>query len=335
MRLLNHEWKCKLREVPFRDGQMLVSVDWIYEDRIIKLFSSFDNYIEFYYYQQNFTEKNFYEVIRGAQKPHFDIDCNESNEDLLDNIINQLNNVLNKLLNNPLVLIYKSRNKNNTQTKKSAHIVVDRYFHKDHLEAKSFYEIVTQQIEPELRKYLDPSVYSSTQQFRLLGSSKIGSDRIKVLINKQDGDDLDNFRMSLVSYTKKCVHISIEIEKPVGKIKQIDNVDVKEVYGLVKQNIRDFNFDINRYENGIIMLKNKGKYNCCICNRTHEHENPYILVTKKSIYYVCRRAQTEGKEKYSIELRRLNCIEVDEENEEKKFVDIKNDPIYLALPDTI
>ena len=42
------------------------------------LFAGFESYIEFFHYSKKFTpaESNFFEVIRGVQKPHFDIDIN-------------------------------------------------------------------------------------------------------------------------------------------------------------------------------------------------------------------------------------------------------------------
>jgi hypothetical protein len=335
MRLFDVQWHFKLSQVP--NNEFTVSMDWNHEDKNIKIFTSFNNYIEFYYYQQKFSERNFYEVIRGSQKLHFDIDCKDEDEKLLDNIISQLSLAINKLLKDPLILVYKSMNKNNTQTKKSAHIIVDRYFHNDHHEAKTFYHMVLDNIDESLRVYVDPCVYSSVQQFRLLGSSKINSDRVKILVNRQDGDDLDNFRMSLVTYTKRCSHIPLSVKtRKVKKSTAISNkdIDVDRVYQIVKSHVKNFNFDIHNVYNGIINLKNKGKYLCSICNRVHEHENPYIMLSNNKIYYVCRRAQTEGKEYYRLELNINTCHvdDADTTDTTRRFIDVK-DPLYNILLD--
>jgi hypothetical protein len=56
----------------------------------------------------------------------------------------------------------------------------------------------------------------------------------------------------------------------------------------------------------LLILKNRGGYMCPIHERIHEHENPFILYTKDSSYFYCRRYQ-EG------EVFRTFCMRYDGE----------------------
>ena len=78
------------------------------------------------------------------------------------------------------VLIYTSHGGN----KRSIHIVLNKLAHTDHTEAKLFYNEVCKEItiytkaiytKDKYLDFIDPAVYKSNQQFRVLGSQKVGS----------------------------------------------------------------------------------------------------------------------------------------------------------------
>lgn len=65
-------------------------------------------------------------------------------------------------------------------TKMSYHVVFTHAFVRRSEEAKAFYLLVVRHMKPEYQVYVDVAVYSKTQQFRLLGFSKVGANRPKV-----------------------------------------------------------------------------------------------------------------------------------------------------------
>ena len=77
------------------------------------------------------------------------------------------------------ILVYSSHGEN----KRSFHIVVRGYCHVNNVEASSLYSLIMKQFPDDLKRYaatIDRSVYSSKQQFRMLGSQKRQSNRPKI-----------------------------------------------------------------------------------------------------------------------------------------------------------
>jgi len=79
------------------------------------------------------------------------------------------------------------------KVKYSYHIYVDNYFHLNNTEAKIFYNMVFGLIPEQYHQFIDSSVYSKTQQFRLIGSQKEGSNRPKTPIFEYILNDKDYY----------------------------------------------------------------------------------------------------------------------------------------------
>lgn len=168
----------------------------------VRIYGFFDSYLEFFEYMQNFesTDRAFYEIIFGElpQKPHFDIDIDIEEfqgkypgEDI-DMIADMLKNAVitgciqtlsEEGVNVDIekdILLYNSHGIN----KRSYHLVINNKCHDGNKEAKAFAESVMERVRVITNdKYLifiDMSVYSPRQQFRLVGCRKIGSNRPKV-----------------------------------------------------------------------------------------------------------------------------------------------------------
>src|SRR5436309_1037556 len=137
-------------------------------------------------------ENNFYEVISGHQKPHFDLDCNAvpgiQLEELEKIAFSALDLLINAIEITLLEIGVDYRREKSLITfdscglaKQSYHIVIDGWYHKDHIEAKTFYNIVMEKIKGQYNPVvtIDDRVYSSRQEFRLFGSQKLGSGRPK------------------------------------------------------------------------------------------------------------------------------------------------------------
>ena len=174
-------------------GKLLVSQTTPNDQR---LFSLFDSYLDFNSYQQKFpvNDRCYYELILGDsyQKPHFDIDVSKDQygEDFVK-IADVVKDMTIQLLISTLkerdvnldirrdILVYSSHGEN----KRSFHIVVRGYCHVNNVEASSLYSLIMKQFPDDLKRYaatIDRSVYSSKQQFRMLGSQKRQSNRPKI-----------------------------------------------------------------------------------------------------------------------------------------------------------
>jgi hypothetical protein len=167
-----------------------------------KLYSYFENYVDFYCYMANFisvSERSFFEIIFGtyAQKPHFDIDIDietvkakypeEDIEDLakyiVDTVLTSCIEVLKEVKINldieTSVLVYTSHN----EKKKSFHLLLNRLYHRNNTQAKNFYFHVMDKFRVtsggKYIEFVDKAVYSAKQQFRILGCQKPGTGRIK------------------------------------------------------------------------------------------------------------------------------------------------------------
>lgn len=173
-----------------------------------KLYIVFKNAREAFEWIQKLPahQRGFYEYALGdrPQKPHFDIDCeiNEVDvdyhrprfEDYFNSVLNSVWCTLNECGININVAeqfrVYDSSGpKPDGMYKLSRHLVVTGVQHNNNIEAGRFYGMVREHLiktvdiilVDHLYK-LDRAVYTSAQQFRLLGSAKEGSKRPKRLL---------------------------------------------------------------------------------------------------------------------------------------------------------
>jgi hypothetical protein len=298
-------------------------------------FSSFETYGDFYMFQEKIDSNHhtFFEVILGEypQKTHFDLDIELGTDETINlkvlgenikmAVVHSINSVYQelKLRSSWKVLVYSSHGNN----KCSYHIIIDGYCHETNKEAQYLYEKVVVNIDPLWVKYVDKTVYKSIQQFRLYGSQKYGSGRIKVLDSVYDSNNQNItsiyrseltgeprfqeytcFRHSLISNTENCIIMnSLAPAKP--KASTFTNVDEGDLtdkivkYALtnlaakVNMNFNDarFPYAYRETKGNFIILKRLRASRCQICKRIHEHENPYLYFIGNSIYYSCRRGE--------------------------------------------
>lgn len=315
---------------------LIVSVSYydVASNKTLRLYTHFKSYLEYGIYQFKLPqhERCFYEIILGesAQKPHFDVDIDNTTTDgeavkdnLVDGIIQVLKNKGVELNLSTDVLIYTSHGAN----KQSYHVVVNNYCHANNVEAKAFYYKVVDFMKPEHAQWVDKAVYSPTQQFRIVGSRKIGSERVKMFqkvwrYNGQEirfiypeppEDEKHEFVMqlesSVVGYTGNCRFLP-PFDPKEEQVKHYDS-DVDDVtpqeaneainlIGLAGNiSISDprFPYKFLGINGPIVMLKRTKPSRCKICCRVHEHENPYLLVIgdERSVYFHCRRSPQDKK----------------------------------------
>jgi hypothetical protein len=156
------------------------------------LFTSFDDHIKFYEYQNKLQDVNrcFFEEILGEsqQKLYFDLDINlletpdmpyeDVKDDLIIAILNTFASFGITLQINRDILVCTSH----SDIKKSYHVIVDNHCLPNCEHNKALYQIVKSKLNPAYKHPDD--LYKSLQQFRILGSQKRGSGRPKVFLEK-------------------------------------------------------------------------------------------------------------------------------------------------------
>lgn len=303
-----------------------------------KLFTVFSNPLILYDYQKSLplNDRNMYEIIPGNkyQKIHFDIDVkkedlNNFNEvEFFDSIIEGIIKYIKVDLDlSKDIMIFTSH----SSYKKSYHIVIDNYCLRNNIETKQFVRLILNDF-PRLMSYVDNVIYTINRQFRLLGSSKIDTHRIKVLlpewkyknqtiVYKNKSDDESVFINSLVSNTNNCKLLDLFEEINETKISKSEvKIDYDILTEIKKMFIKTFNceifFDIESYKDGLIIARRLKPSFCNICERVHQHENPYFVVNKNGdVLYSCRRND---------DLVKIGIIKIDDNDDDDNSND-KND----------
>lgn len=289
------------------DHSFLVSYSGVSGKRLFTLFSDPE---EYWTYQAKFPERerSFYEVIRGAvgQKPHFDIDIGANGKHFLfdEEVLMSLKLAIYKTLaagdTSVAVgdmMVYSSHG----EKKKSYHVIVDGYCHNNNLEARKFYDDVIAHMNPSHTEYVDRAVYSSFQNFRMLGSQKHSSGRTKVsddgseagygefltsMITNVGGCEVLSKYAAVVAQERERINVDLEIgDSQVSKVMELVRDHVAEMGG------REGSLVYERAENGLVMLKRVRPTMCRVCGRKHQSENPYVSVRANGrVMLFCRRS---------------------------------------------
>lgn len=306
------------------------------KSKVYRLYTVFESFLKFVRYNMSVKEENrcFYEIIFGErnQKPRFDIDIDDMSvdgESVKDDLISAAICVLSKK-NVELniyedILIYTSHG----DDKQSYHVVFTNWFHNNNIEAKEFYLLILKEMKDEYAKWVDHAVYGKTQQFRMLGSRKMDSQRVKRFkycwsykgskishIYPEEPDPEDDmhkmvmeFEESLITFTQGCKCLPNFAPENTGiknastnitnnlydDIDQSDALDaLNKLAKLAGTSVTSslFPYRFNGVNGQIILLKRIKASRCRICRRIHENENPYLLIKgpEKNIYFHCRRS---------------------------------------------
>ena len=269
-----------------RNKLIISSVSGVDKDnKNIYKFTFFDTYIDFAKYQAYIKPINrcCFEYIQGIypQKPHFDIDINLVEHNYFDNnmfieLRNELIASIDSVLidNNVEIDLYKDIciYTSHSSKKMSCHIIVDHYYHANNIEAKAFYNSVVNRMTPEYKQFIDNAVYSSRQQFRIIGNQKFGSNRPKIFhtewdfngtrikyifntdsnseFNSDKGNVLYMIKSSLISWIEDCKPLPIfrddeKIEIDVSQTNCI-NYMAKIKHTLNNKSNTIYNYDNNK-----------------------------------------------------------------------------------------
>ena len=166
--------------------------------------SFFDSPYELWHWikEIDFDDRDYYETIRsGRQKIYFDIDIEEHSahksrtETLANGLMKDLVRSIHVIMSRLGVTSFSSRNliilsscgEKGLYYKFSWHIIIAGFVVANNRENKAFYKLVMDELngnyKPYHKVYVDDNVYKSTQELRMVGNHKKGSDRALKLCN--------------------------------------------------------------------------------------------------------------------------------------------------------
>ena len=312
-----------------------------HKDKSEYLFTVFDNYEEFYKYQLNHKIENrcFFETILGErpQKIYFDVDI-----EIKDNIFINHEDVKSDLIKSILLTMQEfSVNldidkdiivcTSHSDKKKSYHVIIDNYKVPDNSYNNTICKLVMQKMQLINLQYIDNNIYTSIRQFRLLGSQKKNTGRIKIFNNtwlfyndiiKYKYPEILNadiylyqFSRTLINNVSYCKDLYfIDLNKFVLQnsrlfagsntkkngleiTNEIGHLALKKLAEYAQISIYDpiFPYKLGNITNGYICLKRLRSSLCKICNSVHDTEHPYMSISfKGDIYFDCRRSRNHG-----------------------------------------
>jgi len=261
----------------------------------------FMNHIHFQSGTKNLSQ-NFHEVVTGKRKAYFDIDKAESIEELYE--------TAERVCKAVMKIVPECEKKDfflfssNSKDKFSAHVILHNFYFSSHLQVKELFNLVCKEM-PDKAELLDSGVYSSTQNLRMLNSSKLGQNRPKIHDENLviDGEkvvyvppepdlySMEILRISLVGCIYGCKLLPDLYKEGQKEEQDLEGSDINKAVKLCRERIKDFPFKKKEVVKNNILLQRIRPSQCPSCRRVHEHENPYIKVNVLDVFFHCRRGR--------------------------------------------
>jgi hypothetical protein len=259
-----------------------------------------------------------YEVVLGEfpQKPHFDIDNEDPSvpgdlvlQALVDAVLRVAGQQGVDLVVAEDILVYTSHGAG----KQSYHVVLPRWCHKDHRQAKAFASAVFEECPPELRNnphLLDRKVYNPLQQWRLLGSTKVGKGRHKreavtwlyhgQVVTPPQVAPLEAFARSLLGWTTDCRALPCaRLPEPAPAASALPPGALSSAWKAFVDHPSVGRSGALAFKPSIkgdkVLLKRQRPSVCPVCDRTHDHQNAFLDVDNQEIYFRCWQGLIEHK----------------------------------------
>lgn len=272
------------------------------------VFSSKKEFEKWYNRQKN---KHYHEVILEYQQQRlkFDIDIKSTQISQSVNIQHVIETILDSIIK--IVLLYTeislqytdfivtdSSGHDDDIYKYSYHIILFTYAVKSTEDSKYITEGVINLVPEEYKQYIDNGVNKSIQNFRLLHSSKKGSNRVKK-ITDQFGTNTNVTLLDtmIVPFDGiKLLPIQVPSTDKVNKIeeKEIEDIVVQNIIKCIsKFNILDGHTFRNCNGNSINFDRMYPTH-CIICNEIHHKDNSLIVQYDDmtgNIYEYCRQGK--------------------------------------------
>lgn len=291
---------------------LIISKEVQHNGNTIRQFSVCDNHMQFYeiYCEMPFSQRVLYEVIRGdsSQKLYFDIDIKKSElPKNLDHeqIIKDLKTAIKTRTNcdDTSIMVFNSNYKESTKI--SYHIILDRMYVKSHKHNKKICMDIAGMVSPLYRPFID-CLYSSLQQFRMLGSHKLSDpNRTKKIDDdlsewvhrgREECHNRDMMCASFIAHITNSTYIVVELpkENPV-KTSSCELINIDDLSEIIRTSLKCFT--IRKFSDGIYTLTRiRRDVECIVCNRVHESETGFVYVLPDgSVIFRCFRNRTRSQ----------------------------------------
>lgn len=281
---------------------------------------------EAWYIQQ--TKKHYHEIIFGfqPQRIKFDIDIATKKSDtnagndstnvidvdksiftskdaynmiycLLDTIIHCINELYYGVdditLQRKDFIITESSGETDNGYKYSYHIILYTYAVANNREAKYITSNIIELLPIKYRSYVDINVNKSIQNFRILGSSKCNSTRIKKITHTFKTSDGTLTDTMIVPFNGIRTLSQLCEDSDGEEDKDITDVLVKNIIKCVKPlNILD-GHKFRDIKNNTINFDRVKPTHCTLCDEIHHKDNSLVIMydsVNGSIYEYCRQA---------------------------------------------
>lgn len=268
--------------------------------RGFRVFKDVFNLYNKHYHNMPDDERTYYEVItvNRDQKLYFDIDMPSdtfTREQAYELIYQLKIGIMNveSCIEPEDIMVFNSHG----SKKHSFHVVIDRYHVTNCNENMAFCIMASEYVSPELRVAIDLCVYKKSQQFRLYGSQKYGSGRVKKLddcsewIPDEDDEEGENaeginflkrLRASLITHVGTCKIMKVASEPTkefAGQPRDYSEDEMKQINDALELRYPGV-FSYNCENKSSLGYKRNKSAHCNICKRVHDNQNVTLSINK-------------------------------------------------------
>lgn len=183
----------------------------------LQLFSCFENAETLFKYilGRPESERDIHEIVLETQeqKPRFDIDIKYDSKtekvakETMSRIRAQLKWISERMF--PGTDVGLREYPSSGPGKESCHVILTKLKHRGSAEAREFYLLMKSYVSAPYQRFIDPMVYGTTQNYRLLMCQKTGTDRPKLLGGEESGITQQEFEESLLGNVKGCTWVNL------------------------------------------------------------------------------------------------------------------------------
>lgn len=166
--------------------------------------------------------------------------------------------------------------------KYSFHVLVLPYFVEDNEEAREFTARVLERLAPSVRAFIDPNVNKKTQNFRLTGSAKLGTNRYKrVTSDFGTADDISLQDLFITAPSGGRILTRIYTEKNTStEQSQHPNIHdsvVQNAIELATEKGITIGHRFNEVRGTLLCFMRDEPSYCRICEEVHHHDNSLMI----------------------------------------------------------
>jgi len=288
---------------------------FVVRDELRNKYMVFSSESKFWKCYKTVNPKHFHEVVFGwkPQKLKFDIDFVTDNVGERDEVIlfvktKFIDAIVDELYTSFFEKnkIYPSRQDINVcssngevdgKMKVSYHLVVSTYGVENVKVAREFFHRVIKRVPDKYKQMIDSQVYKETQNFRIVGSSKVGSTRVKHVVTDWDTDT--EMKNSIITATPgmRILEADIETEKTTPKNFEDlmdERIDIQGILKLLEQRGYLEYHQFREVRNNLMLFDRIGSSMCNICHRIHDKDNTLMIsIEGNKLVERCRHNKNE------------------------------------------